>query len=210
MTCATCSNLLTHLFLGLVIHHISQSCIARFLERFLCVIYKLSCSALLDQQFGVGLSDEDLLSPLTLPYRSALRSPFGYYRPWRSPSSEKDAGSTVSLDKDKFQVNLDVQHFSPNEITVKVSGKNAITVEGKHEEKQDDHGYISRHFVRKYVLPEGLNMDKIASNLSSDGVLTITAPKQSAVTNEERTIPITQTGTPSKTIETKIETKTET
>ncbi|KAI4463037.1 heat shock protein hsp-12.2-related [Holotrichia oblita] len=167
-------------------------------------------SKLPDQQFGLGLTDDDLLSPLTLPYRSMARSPLlGYYRPWRSPSAEKDAGSTVSVDKDKFQVNLDVQHFSPNEITVKISGKNTICVEGKHEEKLDDHGYISRHFVRKYVLPEGVNVDKIISNLSSDGVLTITAPKHTPVGNEERTIPISQTGLPSKTIETKMESKPE-
>lgn len=167
-------------------------------------------SRLLDQQFGLGLSDDDLLSPLTLPYRSMVRSPvFGYYRPWRSPSAEKDAGSIVSVDKDKFQVNLDVQHFSPNEITVKITGKNIICVEGKHEEKQDHHGYISRHFVRKYVLPEGVNVDKIISNLSSDGVLTITAPKNIPNVNEERTIPISQTGLPSKIIETKVESKSE-
>lgn len=168
-------------------------------------------SRMLDQHFGMGLTDDDMLSPLTLPTRSIMRSPFGYYRPWRSPSSEKDAGSTVSVDKDKYQVNLDVQHFAPNEITVKITGNNTVTVEGKHEERQDNHGYISRHFVRKYVLPEGLNIDRIESNLSSDGVLTITAPKKAALANEERTIPITQTGSPSRTAETAktIETKTE-
>ncbi|KAJ8963110.1 hypothetical protein NQ318_018575 [Aromia moschata] len=51
-----------------------------------------------------------------------------------------------------LQVILDVQQFAPNEIVVKTNG-NSIIVEGKHEEKQDEHGFISRHFVRRYVLP---------------------------------------------------------
>lgn len=75
------------------------------------------------------------------------------------------------------QVILDVQQFSPDEITVKTVD-NHVVVEAKHEEKQDEHGYISRHFVRKYVLPPSHDLINITSTLSSDGVLTITAPKK--------------------------------
>lgn len=53
-----------------------------------------------------------------------------------------------------------------------------MVVEGKHEEKADEHGYISRHFVRKYLLPADTEPEQVASTLSSDGVLTITAPKK--------------------------------
>lgn len=72
---------------------------------------------------------------------------------------------------------LDVQQFAPREITVKTIDT-TIIVEGKHEEKQDEHGYISRHFVRRYVLPRDVEVHNITSSLSSDGVLTITAPKR--------------------------------
>lgn len=75
------------------------------------------------------------------------------------------------------QVILDVQQFSPDEITVKTVD-NHVTVEAKHEEKQDEHGYVSRHFVRRYVLPPSHDLANITSTLSSDGVLTITAPKK--------------------------------
>lgn len=50
------------------------------------------------------------------------------------------------------QVILDVQQFTPNEISVKTTEK-FIIVEGKHEEKADEHGFVSRHFVRRYQLP---------------------------------------------------------
>lgn len=144
--------------------------------------------------------DDDLLAPF-MPRRlrrMVLTSP--YNRLWKSKSSQRDKGSTVALDKNKFQVSLDVQQFTPEEISVKVTGDNTITVEGKHEEKEDEHGFISRHFVRKYTLPEGHNVDMVRSKLSSDGVLTITAPKLSDNVRE-REIPIALTGQPSQAIE---------
>nr|ANA11235.1 small heat shock protein [Dastarcus helophoroides] len=161
-------------------------------------------SRLLDQHFGLVLDPEDLISPLTLPRDiRQYRQPFGYLRPWRSAASHQDTGSTVSVDKDKFTANLDVQQFKPEEITVKATGDNVITIEGKHEEKQDEHGYISRHFVRRYVLPKGCDIGKVESKLSSDGVLTVTAPKVNLDKVDHREIPITQTGEPMKTIEKK-------
>lgn len=162
-------------------------------------------SRLLDQHFGLGLDADDLLAPLTVPrdVRALLRTPSGYYRPWRSAGAQQDVGSTVRFDKDRFQVNLDVQQFAPEEITVKVTGENTITVEGKHEEKQDEHGFISRHFVRKYVLPKGHDINQVQSSLSSDGVLSITAPKINQEAVEQRSIPVIQTGQPSKAVENK-------
>ena len=76
-----------------------------------------------------------------------------------------------------MQVILEVQQFSPEEITVKTTGNN-VTVEARHEERQDEHGFVSRHFVRRYVLPPSHDVNNVTSSLSSDGVLTITAPKK--------------------------------
>jgi len=51
-------------------------------------------------------------------------------------------------------------------------------VEGRHEEKAEDGSkMVSRSFSRKYTLPRGANGQDVVSNLSSDGVLVITAPK---------------------------------
>ncbi|KAK1131433.1 Protein lethal(2)essential for life [Melipona bicolor] len=106
------------------------------------------------------------------------------------------------------QVILDVQQFSPEEITVKTVG-NDVIVEAKHEERQDEHGFVSRHFVRRYVLPPSHDVINITSSLSSDGVLTITAPKKEETSSgTARVIEITKTGVPaSKPI--KVETTTE-
>lgn len=169
--------------------------------------YLMRPSRILDQRFGMGLEPDDFLQPMTLP-RMMMRCPAGYVRNWRLPSSERDSGSVVSYDKDKFQANLDVQQFKPEEITVKVTGENTVTIEGKHEEKQDEHGHIYRHFIRKYTVPKNFDISRIESKLSSDGVLSITAPKIDDKAVEHKSIPITQTGEPAK-VEKKVEKKTE-
>ncbi|CAG0898312.1 unnamed protein product [Darwinula stevensoni] len=85
------------------------------------------------------------------------------------------------------QVNLDVQHFSPSEIQLKTSG-DWVVVEAKHDEKRDEHGWVSRHFQRRYHLPEGVRRENVQSSLSSDGILTAIPL---AATNE-RIVPIAQ------------------
>lgn len=112
----------------------------------------LRTSRILDQRFGSGIFNDDLFRSMACCNPHELGR-LGFERPWANLSQK--LGSTVA-DKDKFQINLDVQQFTPNEITVKTV-ENAIVVEGNHEEKQDEHGFISRHFVRRYVLPGRIN-----------------------------------------------------
>ena len=159
---------------------------------------------LFDQNFGLGLYPEQLLNPnildqYILPSRDRrLRSPLIYYRPWGELLRKNEGGgtSTVKADKDKFQVILDVQQFKPEEINVKIVDK-CVIVEGKHEEKQDEHGWISRQFTRRYMIPEQCDIDQITSSLSSDGVLNIIAPrKDKPKVQTERTIAIEKTGKP--------------
>nr|CAD7199475.1 unnamed protein product [Timema douglasi] len=92
-------------------------------------------------------------------------------------------------------VNLDVQQFKPEEIKVKTVD-NYIVVEGKHEERKDEHGFISREFQRRYLLPEGVDPQAVTSTLSSDGILSIAAPKVVPAVGNERAVPITHTNAP--------------
>lgn len=138
---------------------------------------------LFDQNFGLGISDSEIC-PMSL-YS-------GYYmRPRQLYSRQRSGLSEVKSGKDTFRVNLDVNQFSPNELTVKTVD-NTVVVHGKHEEKPDEHGYISREFTRRYVLPEGVEPEKVISSLSQDGVLTIEAPKKAieAPKQVEREVPI--------------------
>ncbi|XP_043279357.1 protein lethal(2)essential for life-like [Venturia canescens] len=159
-----------------------------------------------DQDFGLALRPEQLLSPQVLDNlvllpsrdRSNARHPLLYLRQRMNDlaKSSNTGTSTVKADKDKFQVILDVQQFKPEEINVKVVDK-FVTVEAKHEEKQDEHGWISRQFVRKYMIPEQCDVEQVTSTLSSDGVLSITAPRKDVPKLEnERSIKIEHTGKP--------------
>ena len=149
-------------------------------------------SRLLDQHFGMGLKKDDLLSSISsFPSTSLFRN--SYFRPWRASLARQESSSTINLTKEKFEVILDVQQFTPDEITVKASN-NTVVVEGKHEEKQDEHGFISRQFTRRYILPTGYEVNDLVSTLSSDGVLTVTAPKRPPPNAGERIVPITKTG----------------
>lgn len=100
----------------------------------------------------------------------------------------------AKIGKDGFRVCLDVHHFQPNEISV-ITENHTVVVQAKHEEKRDEHGYISREFTRKYSLPEGFKVDEVTSSLSSDGILSIKAPHEPpAVGANIRHIQIQQTG----------------
>merc|ERR1712111_10121 len=84
----------------------------------------------------------------------------------------------VKEDDTKMEVSLDTSQYRPDELKVMVSD-GVLTVEGKHEEKAEDGSkMVSRMFSRKYTLPADAKSEEVASNLSSDGVLVITAPKK--------------------------------
>lgn len=104
--------------------------------------------------------------------------------------------ASVSLDKDAFRVTLDVMHYKPEEVEVKVVD-NSIIVVAKHEEREDEQSLVSRQLVRKYAIPESVEADEITSSISSDGVLIIQAPlKKQPENNNERKIKIQLTGKP--------------
>lgn len=92
---------------------------------------------------------------------------------------------------DDFQMSIDVKSFKPEEISVKVKG-NEIFIEGKHEERVDEFGFVSRQFSRRCVLPEVFDPDTISTFLTADGKMTVkaTKPQPPAVELTERIIPI--------------------
>ncbi|KAK6476281.1 heat shock protein beta-1-like isoform X1 [Huso huso] len=83
--------------------------------------------------------------------------------------------SEVRAGPDSWKISLDVNHFTPEEITIKAKG-GYVEISGKHEERQDEHGFVSRCFTRKYKLPIGVSPQAIASSLSPEGVLSVDVP----------------------------------
>ena len=55
-----------------------------------------------------------------------------------------------------------------------------LIVLAKHETKAEGgHSYVSKQFEQRFSLPSGVKPDKISSKLSKEGVLTVTAPRES-------------------------------
>ncbi|XP_053546140.1 heat shock protein beta-6 [Bombina bombina] len=140
-------------------------------------------SRILGQRFGEGVLESELF-----PFFPSSISP--YYCGTASVPQEPGL-SEVKLDKDQFSVLLDVKHFSPEELTVKVLG-DYVEVHARHEERQDEHGFISREFHRRYKIPSTVNPAAITSALSAEGLLSIQAPVTTTPKTEERNIPITK------------------
>lgn len=116
---------------------------------------------------------------------------FAVPRIYRAPYWEGE--KYLATPEDGFQVSLNVQNFKPEEVEVKVADNNVI-IEAKHEERNEDDSYVSRHFSRRYALPENCNIKDIVSTLSKDGILTIRAPPKEIDTKNARKIQIQHTG----------------
>lgn len=151
----------------------------------------------MDQNFGHAalLPPEDLLFPRAFDQFNPFvynRGVLDFYKPWLSDFGR----SGITIDDNTFKIIIDVQQFKPEEVSVKVVDR-FLVVEAKHEEKQDgEHGSITRQFARKYLLPDRADFDQLKSTISSDGILTITAPLKPEEPKDERVIKIEQTGQP--------------
>ncbi|KAJ8415355.1 hypothetical protein AAFF_G00423350 [Aldrovandia affinis] len=122
--------------------------------------------------------------------RSSLFTAFAPLQP--NPRIQRQLSGGVSemhIGQDRWQITLDVNHFSPDEITLKTK-EGYLEIAGKHEERQDEHGFVTRCFTRKYKLPAGVDLQHISSSLSGDGVLSVEALIPLSAPPAEIVIPI--------------------
>jgi len=168
-------------------------------------------SRIFDQTFGMPALPEDFASFPSTHWPGYLRpsilapeiSPLMPHTPVvypgavmaqqaRALSRQMSSGmSEIKQTQDNWKVSLDVNHFSPEELVVKTKD-GVVEITGKHEERKDEHGFVSRSFTRKYTLPTSASVEKVTSSLSPEGVLTVEAPLiKPAIESSETTIPVT-------------------
>nr|CAD7260343.1 unnamed protein product [Timema shepardi] len=124
----------------------------------------------LDQNFKTSLAHSD-------PRQVSGSFRAGCYHPWCNQASMDSRVSDIHQNVDEFKVTLDVQQFRSDELTVKTVDY-YIVIEGKHKENKDQFCIISNEFKRSYLLPNYVDIDHLTSSLSSDGLLTVHAPKK--------------------------------
>merc|ERR1711935_15637 len=93
-------------------------------------------------------------------------------------SSGEEKSSVDSKNKEKvslklkegsdFKVALNMQQFSPDDITIKLNGQD-LTIEAQGSGEK---------FSQKHFIPYNVDLDAMTSSFSSDGVLVIRAPKK--------------------------------
>merc|ERR1719308_659092 len=90
---------------------------------------------------------------------------------YTAPGPNQTAEATVLLkvkDGDEYKLALNMQQYSPDDITIKLNGNELVVEAAGHGE----------HFRQRHVVPENINLDLMSSSFSSDGVLVIKAPKK--------------------------------
>jgi len=97
--------------------------------------------------------------------------------------------SEVHNTDNQFRIRMDLQHFNPEDIKV-TSDNNCITVHAKHEEKQDNHGFVSREVTRIYKLPENCDPRSVTSTMNDQGILNIKVDKKALEAPKETSIPV--------------------
>jgi len=99
------------------------------------------------------------------------------------PSFDMGDSNLISMkdEENKMELSLNTSGYKPDELKVQVK-EGVLKVEGKHEEKSEDgQVMVSRQFSRSYGLPTGAKKEEVVSNLSQDGVMVITVPKEKKI-----------------------------
>jgi len=131
-------------------------------------------------------------SSLVKSDESSIFSPWMMSRNWMMPKfldenfnsvlDMKDS-SLISIKNEdkKMEISLNATGYKPSELKVNVAD-GELTIEGKHEEiSEAGHTMVSKQFSRRYTLPAETKLTEVVSNLSQDGVMVITVPKEKKI-----------------------------
>uniref|UniRef100_A0A8C5PKP5 SHSP domain-containing protein n=1 Tax=Leptobrachium leishanense TaxID=445787 RepID=A0A8C5PKP5_9ANUR len=103
------------------------------------------------------------------------------------------SGGTIKPREDSFTLHLEVQDFSPQELTVKLVGKKLLVTGAKESKCEDGKGsfsYKCQLFRKEADLPDDVIAEKLSCNVTANGQLQIEAPRSALPDGQERTVPI--------------------
>jgi HSP20 family protein len=127
----------------------------------------------------------------------SFRRMFDVEPAWRTESSFSFSAPSVDVTEDgkAYTITAELPGMEQKNIDISVSG-DMLTLKGeKHYEKdeKDKNHHVSERaygsFQRSFTLPDGVDRDKIAADLSK-GVLTITLPKTADAQKPEKKIEV--------------------
>ncbi|XP_050718535.1 titin homolog isoform X4 [Eriocheir sinensis] len=128
------------------------------------------------------------------------------YRDLRQKDLREETQVATVDDEEQFQkIIVDVKDFlNGGEVTVKTVEEREVVIEGRVE-RQEGNKKIIKRFCKRFILPEDILVESVTSVVSSDGVLTITAPRKPSETQDTD---VSQSVTVKKTVVKKQQTST--
>jgi len=82
----------------------------------------------------------------------------------------------VSASNDKFQVQLELPGFAPEDFSLKTKD-DIVIIDAVHDNKDEDGSSGQRRFTREFKMPAGVVREQLASTYSGKGILTVSAPR---------------------------------
>jgi len=86
--------------------------------------------------------------------------------------------SDVEVSEDFYQISLDVNGYLPDEISVRVNGRDLIIHGERKDEHDHEHGSSTHHqqFTRNFNLPDDVDSNALSSRYSNDRII-VAAPR---------------------------------
>ncbi|XP_075960941.1 heat shock protein beta-8 [Anarhichas minor] len=128
-------------------------------------------------RLGTRLSTSPFGSGLRtgFPSRQSAGGPAVYTSRYGEPSSRgSPTTTTTSTGGEPWKVCVNVHSFKPEELTIKTRD-GFVDVSGKHEEKQEEGGIVTKNFTKKIQIPIDVDPVTVFASLSPEGVLIIEA-----------------------------------
>ncbi|XP_051828857.1 heat shock protein beta-8 [Antechinus flavipes] len=146
-------------------------------------------SRLLDDDFGMAPFPDDLTAdwpdwarPRLSPWPGPLRAGMTPLVPSMAPPvygaryGPVENRSPPPCRGEPWKVCVNVHSYKPEELTVKTKD-GFVEVSGRHEEKQQEGGIVSKNFTKKIQLPAEVDPVTVFASLSPEGLLIIEAPQ---------------------------------
>ncbi|XP_033626441.1 alpha-crystallin B chain-like [Asterias rubens] len=129
----------------------------------------------------LGFSDGNIMRPVRLS-----NDPFGPPSSMVIPPlmiNKKTTNADVQVTKKEFRIDMDVSDFAPEELDVKIIGDHMV-IKGNHKEHPGENANFSRHFCRRYTLPEDIIVEDVTVFLAKTGMMCVKVPRKTLA--EER------------------------
>ena len=92
-----------------------------------------------------------------------------------------EASAMAKMKDDHFELVVNIQKFTPEEVKVYVEGQSVLV-----QARKSQGGFVTDSYENRFNLPEDVDVGRLTSGISRDGILMIRVPRRTP----ERIIPI--------------------